>query len=109
MKLIEKDAVLAEIEELKTAIDIKLRSSKDSAYWKAQILICERLEFKINSLEAKEVDLDIEIERVRKHHFVNDDFDKVEIDGRTITNIAKHFFKLGMAVSNKSQKGEKIC
>ena len=57
--LIDKDALVAEIEELKTAIDIKLRSSNDSAYWKAQSLICERMESKVNSLEVKEVDLEL--------------------------------------------------
>lgn len=55
----------------------------------------------INSLEVKEVELEKEIDMVRKHYFVNDDFDKVEIDGRTITNIAKHFYELGLKVAQK--------
>ncbi len=41
--------------------------------------------------ESVSEDLETEIERVRKHHFINDDFDKVELDGRTISNIAHHF------------------
>lgn len=36
-------------------------------------------------------DLEKEIEMIRKYHFINDDFDKAELDGRTISNIARHF------------------
>lgn len=36
-------------------------------------------------------DLETEIERIRNYHFINDDFDKAELDGRTISNIAHHF------------------
>lgn len=38
-------------------------------------------------------DLETEIEMIRKYHFINDDFDKAELDGRTISNIARHFAK----------------
>lgn len=36
-------------------------------------------------------DLEAEIEMVRKYHFIYNDFDKVELDGRRISNIAHHF------------------
>jgi hypothetical protein len=54
----------------------------------------------LDTLEVKEVDLEEEIERVRKTHFINDDFDKATLEGRQITNIAKHFFELGIQTSN---------
>ena len=52
------------------------------------------------NLEVKEEDLEEEIERVRKTHFINDDFEKATLEGRQITNIAKHFFELGMRINN---------
>lgn len=36
-------------------------------------------------------DLEKEIEMICKHHFINSDFDKVELEGRNIKNIAHHF------------------
>ena len=36
-------------------------------------------------------DLESEIEIIRKYYFINSDFDKAELDGRTISNIARHF------------------
>jgi len=57
---------------------------------------CKCLLSEIDTLEVKEVNLESEIERIRKYHYINGDFEKAEIDGRTITNIAKHFFELGL-------------
>ena len=54
---------------------------------------------KMNS-NTKEVDLEKEIECVRKTYFINSDFEKATLEGRQITNIAKHFFELGL----KAQK-----
>lgn len=92
MKLIDKDAVLVEIERL-----LDLHSSKHDIDEAGVVLL--QLRENVENLEVKEVDLETEIERVRKHHYVNDDFDKIEIDGKTITNIAKHFFELGLRAS----------
>lgn len=50
----------------------------------------------------EQVDLEKEIESVRKTYFINSDFEKATLEGRQITNIAKHFFELGL----KTQKGE---
>ena len=62
--LIDKDAVLAEIKELSSAIKIKLDYKKGDAFWIAQKLLLERLKGKINSLEVKEVDIEKELTEV---------------------------------------------
>ena len=104
MKLIDKDAVLIIIEKLIDEIydgrpfDF-LSSEQQTALWYVKSIMSS-----IILLEVKEVDLEEEIERVRKTHFINDDFEKATLEGRQITNIAKHFFELGL----KAQKGKKV-
>lgn len=56
----------------------------------------------LDSLEVKEVDLDEEIEKCLKLHSM------LAVGKKDFTDIAHHFFELGMQVSNKAQKGEKI-
>lgn len=57
------------------------------------------LKGKLDTLEVKEVDLEKEMSEYFVEH--SDEFfsDKYKL-------FAKHFFELGMAVSNKAQKGE---
>ena len=104
MKLIPLDAVIAEIMRRINCYKVEKSDEnighRDKLLLCARIAQCEELASFLNSLKVKEVDLETEIERVRKHHYVNDDFDKVEIYGYTITNIAKHFFELGLKASN---------
>lgn len=94
MKLIDKDAVLAEIKELSSAIKIQLDYKKGDAFWIAQKLLLERLKEKIDTLEVKEADLEKEISEYFVEH--SDEFfsDKYKL-------IAKHFFELGMKTSNQ--------
>ena len=55
----------------------------------------------INTLEVKEVDLEKEIALVKG------DYEQVDVAWNSDFDfIAKHFFELGMQVSNKTQKGE---
>lgn len=61
-------------------------------------------------MEVKEVDLEKELESWRHNHF-HGRRDK-EASGEYLERVsqlelAKHFFELGMQVSNKVQKGEK--
>ena len=51
----------------------------------------------INTLEMKEVDFEKEYK-----DFIN------SVNGRSMFETAKHFFELGMSVSNKAQKGEEV-
>ena len=98
MKLIDKDALVAEIErrinEYNTPVDrlgsnnIRLNECKDV------------LSF-INALEVKEVDLEKEIDEVI-HNYKVDNHRHTSIFSADIEWIAEHFFELGL----KAQKGE---
>ena len=99
MKLIDEDALIAEIEKLDALYHTSENLSGD--------LFIQGLFCFIDTTEMKKLDLDKEIK---------DYFDSQPIitrykgvDYKLIPsgeNIAKHFFELGMAVSNKAQKGE---
>jgi len=54
----------------------------------------------LDTLEVKEVDLDEEIEKCLKQYHM------IAVGKEEFEPIAKHFFELGIAVSNKAQKGE---
>lgn len=114
MKLIDKDAVVAEIERRlhfdRSWIEGDERRQKrmtsiSTAYYK-----------RVGSKHAGEAFLDfvntLEVEEVDWEKEVNDYFLTVDLcEGEIITEntfrkIAKHFFELGIAVSNKVQKGE---
>lgn len=106
---IDKDALVAEIKRRRKLVSDPILSGND-------LMIGERnayfnlLSF-IDTLEVKEVDLE-------KH--LKEDIDDVLFDlngvavkGAThyltvedVKYIAKHFYSLGMAASNKAQKGE---
>ena len=95
--LIDKDALVAEIENIrKHYIE---RDDFDNGW---NFALNKVLSF-LDTIEVKDVDLEKEYEE-----FVVDD----PIFGNFITNdtmgreLAKHFFELGMSISNKAQKGE---
>ena len=99
MKLIDKDALVAEIE----------RRTKEhhSGY-----LVCLKdiLSF-INTLEVKEVDLEEEMDKEWNKCEPTDEgmgLEIASIEHEQFDNIVKHFFELGMTVSNKAQKGEYV-
>ena len=103
MKLIDKDALLAEIEKLKKDAELYLKHNSDDdplyeiyKYQKATML---DLLNKVDTLEVKEVDLE-----KYYHDFLQKEwFENSHV--RTISEMmaftAKHFFELGMAVSIK--------
>lgn len=94
MKLIDKDVLVAEIEK-RVGFNKTL-----NAYSRADE--CNAILSFIDTFEVKEVDLEGEIEHVRMTYFIDNDFEEATLEGRQITNIAKHFFELGLKV----QKGE---
>lgn len=89
MKLIDKDAVLAEIEKL-----FQQHSSKE--YIDEAGCVLDELEDIINILEVKEVDLEKEYEE----YVEKDPVYKKLVNGIVGKAIAKHFFELGTRASN---------
>ena len=110
--LIDKDALVAEINRL----DALYHTSKSLS---GELFIEELLSF-IDTLEAKEVDLEHLEQEVKDFCYEYDDrkekwYELCPNDRKLLYNptwanfamsIAKHFFELGMSVSNKAQKGE---
>jgi len=102
---ISKSALVAEIErriqEITQTISLGDKKIQKSGGNRRAELV-RFLSF-LDTLEVKEVDLESEYE-----NFVVDDpiLSRFIINGKYGRLIAKHFFELGMAVSNKAQKGE---
>lgn len=104
--LIDKDAILAEIESL---LDKgKYHEEYDCAYRDGNNGALYALKGKVNSLEVKDVDLEEEIkeEYLKRRCYGGRDNMLVILNEPEFNTIAKHFFELGMQVSNKAQKGE---
>lgn len=108
MKLINKDALVAEIYKLKKSHD------NWSCMGKCFHKEYESLLSFIDTLEVKEMDLEKAIKDYMAIHrlhikdggrivFENNDSPNFMCDFR---DVAKHFFELGMQVNNKAQKGE---
>lgn len=100
MELIDKSAVVAEIENKKRKLldHIICESDKEWAIRTAHQL--NRIIWFINTLEVKEVDLEKEIE---KYLLTNAAFLIVGDSKLVVHHIAEHFFKLGI---QQAQKGE---
>ena len=96
-KYIPKSDLVAEINRLIAEL---VEKGEDTMFEQGRISAFEDAKLFLDTFEVKEVDLEDEIERVRKTHFINDDFEKATLEGRQITNIAKHFFELGLNASN---------
>jgi len=92
MKLIDKDALVAEIERLRELLNLNLRHDQG---------VCDGLyavQKFLDTLEVKEVDINKEISQ-----FIDDNFEKATIGHKlSLRRVAKHFFELGLKV----QKGE---
>lgn len=97
MELIDKSAVVAEIERLYD--EWKWYSSTEAKY--RYECYTELLDFP-DTLEVKEVELEKEIDNVWNPHFNLgwDDNSLVSINHKSFEAIAKHFFELGL----KTQK-----
>lgn len=118
-KYIDKDALVAEIERLISNGQVKLQESQESndnesyVAWAEHIATCIKVLSFINTLEVKEVDLDGERRKYLTEHFnvyedgiLQSKRSNLPLETYDVIKIAKHFFELGMAVSNKAQKGE---
>jgi hypothetical protein len=107
---IPKSVVLAEIERIKSILGNPFcLNDTAKASWVARKDVCEDLLSFIDSTEVKEVDLKKEID-----DFMAKEWEGIEEEDEPfysmikndLTSVAKHFFELGMAVSNEAQKGE---
>lgn len=107
MKLIPKDAVLAEIErrigrcakQREDMLSVQCHTLAADASARMGELRCFQ-DF-LDTLEVKEVDLEKEIDLVEDKYRGFESLSRADIIA-----VAKHFFELGMSVSNKAQKGE---
>jgi hypothetical protein len=110
MKLIDKDAVVAEIEKLQLCT-MDEHMNYYSAEAQGEYNALSKLESFLDTLEVKEVDLDKEIEQSfidldyhldaynRVEDYVGENIDMVEYK-----RIAKHFYELGLKVAKKGEK-----
>ena len=103
MKLIELDALIVEIERRKKEEVSYDEDSKSFASYAAEIhySTLDSIEDFINTFEVKGVDFDFtkEVDMWIEDNGDSNGFFNVD-------DLAKYFFKLGMAASNKAQKGE---
>lgn len=113
MKLINKDALVEEIERLIDEIYAgrpfdSLSREQQVALWYVRSIMSS-----INTLEVKEVDLEKEIKEQSDKYYSQCEKKLQEMDDNdndlsflSLDNYAKYFFELGMQVSNKAQKEE---
>ena len=99
MKLIDKDTLVAKIE--KRIKETESMQPEFDQFWAGQISAFKGILKIINTLEVKDVDLDEEFD---KYDLSISGLDDSPID--ELFKCAKHFFELGLSVSNESQKGE---
>ena len=108
MKLIDKDALTAEIENLeKTYKECPTRNSYEEGLKDGRLIGYKDALHKIDTIEVKEVDLDKEIQDSIYNRFF--DLEGIAIAGSSlyatvedIVYVAKHFFELGL----KANTGE---
>lgn len=95
MELIDKDKIVVEIEE---ALDGPAPLHDQQCSWENGYYCgLHKAESIIDSIEAKEVDLEKEIDLVKG------DYAQVDVAwNKDFDFIARHFFELGMRVSNKA-------
>lgn len=90
--LIDKDALIAEIENLENIYKkCPTRNSYEEGLKDGRLIGYKDTLYKINTLEVKEVDLDKEIELIKG------DYEQVDVAwNNDFDFIAKHFFALGL-------------
>ena len=106
MKLIDKSALVAEIERQISAIDNcpKLTDTQIAVLEGNKVVLTKLLSF-LDTLEVKEVDLEKEVDTWRHNHFHgkrDKDASGEYLERVSQLELAKHFFELGL----KAQKGE---
>lgn len=104
MKLIDKDKIVAELEKLITNGKLKCQQSQENndqvSYiaWSEHIATCGKILLFLDTLEMKEVDLEEEYD----NEFFKEPVFRKLINRNAGIAIAKHFYELGMRVSNKA-------
>lgn len=112
MKLIDKSALVAEIERMQDAYIAKLesRGMEHEKAVMASISYVNGIKDAINTLEVKEVDLDFQtFAKEMDAIFALPSSETKNTEENPLNweyAIAKHFFELGISVSDKAQKGE---
>lgn len=100
MKLIDKDAVVAVIDEIVRGLQKNCNPNPMGNMYEclaaAQIEVVNLIKDSLDTIEVKEVDLDEEIEKCLKQYHM------IAVGKEEFEPIAKHFFELGL----KAQKGE---
>ena len=103
MKLIDKAALVAEIE--KRIEETKSMQPKFDQFWAGQISAFKGVLKIIDTLEVKEVDLEKEIETHLKDCLdVKFPTTDIELIKKDVAYTAKKFFELGMSVSKQAEK-----
>ena len=99
MKLIDKDKVVAEIEKMRD------KAYPDSEWNHGYVAACEKILSFLDTLEAKEADLEKELETLDSLLY---DLDGVAVKGTSsyltvedVKDIAKWFFELGIKAKGK--------
>ena len=96
LKLIDKAAVVAEIERRKRKLLDHIICERDKEWVVRTAHQLNRIIMFLDTLEVKEVDLQSEIDRVW-----NNTSDNFSEDGwKEFKEIAKHFFEFGLSVNN---------
>lgn len=94
---IDKSALLAEIERIENELKYEIFTDE----FLGKRWFCKHIKSFLDALEAKEADLENEIEEV-KHNYKVDNNRHTSICSADIEWLANHFFELGLKV----QKGE---
>ena len=100
MKLIDKDALVAKIENISDYVD----EHWDTDYAIGAKRFADKLQDAIDTLEVKEVDLEKEIDRVWDN--TSDNFS--ENGWKEFEDIAKHFFELGLQARTDKELVEEV-
>ena len=109
MTLIDKKRVVAKIERLMdetTDEDNYFYSAKAEAQYNILLILKNSIDY-IDTIEAKEVDLEKEVVNWWNAHYSSkaytfEGYSGHYLENSTVIDIAKHFFELGL----KAQKGE---
>ena len=100
MKLIDKDTLVAEIERIE--YETNYEPFTDEVFGKRKV--CKDIKDFLDTLEVKGLDLGKEIKEVQRNYKTIEEYEgypcTMYADG--IEWIAKHFFELGISVSNKA-------
>ena len=91
---IPKSALMAEFNRLIAEL---VEKGEDTMFEQGRISAFEDTKLFLDTLEMKGVDLEKEIQTYKDNHSYMSEY---------IRDVAKHFFELGVSVSNKAQKGE---